>query len=404
MKMLQKLKLIFGIVLYLLELALNLNAFFQHTSGCCSSVWWILPILVFGTFLVNIVTIVNRRGKISFGWYGVAFLLQLGVVLRYFEEGKMLEEDMDNDKKSRKLLRVRFTQALFNSGPQCILHGYILMETWDFPAYIIVSLVVSFMSLVWGFYSFSLSHPDLSKFGTSVLVIFKLGFIISRLVLLSFFLYFFGAFLPALFGPRVLVLQLSAYFFAFYLLCCYLCVKFWNCCGDIESFAFSVWNFTITVLASVFDITACFHGYGWMAAYHFVESAAMFCVGMWVEPQFHSDSDHIDTLRFLVMVVALGGFGVGCVFCCLASCFTDYYDSGALSLCYMYKQANTSSEAPSNSLSVRPTNAIASTSVPDDPSPFSGTAFVVRKEQFVVQGPTHAAVLERTEIYGIERC
>ena len=404
MKMRQILKLIFGIVLYLLELALNLNAFFQHTSGCCSFIWWILPILIFATFLVNIVTILNRRGKISFGWYGVAFLLQIGVVLRYFEEWRMLDEDIENDKKSRKLLRVRFTQALFNSGPQCILHGYILMETWDFPAYIAVSLVVSFMSLVWGLYSFPLTHPDLSNFRTSVLVIFKLGFIISRLVLLSFFLYLFGALLPALFTPRILVL------------CCYLCVKLWNYCGDIESFAFSVWNFTITVLASVFDITACFHGYGWMAGYHFVESAVFFCVGMPAEPEFHSNSDHIDTLRFLIRVVALGGFGVGCVFCCLASCFTDYDDSGVVSLCYMYKRVKTSSEAPSNSLcqrtyahtstnpTVQRTYAHTSTNVPDRPSRFSSTAFVVKKQHIVVQGPTHAAVLERTEIYGIERC
>ena len=181
----------------------------------------------------------------------------------------MLKNDIENDNNCQKLLRVRFTQALFNSGPQCILHGYIMAETWDFPPYVIASLAVSFISLVWGLYSFSPSHPEVSTFGASILVMGKLGFVISRLVLLTFFLYSFGPFLSVLFGPRILVVQFSAYFFAMYFLCCYLCVKFWDCCGDVESFACSVWNFIITMLTSVFDVTACFRHYHWMGTYHY---------------------------------------------------------------------------------------------------------------------------------------
>ena len=420
MKMWQILKLIFGVILYALELGLNLNTFLKHTRECCSSVLWVLLILVCATFLVNIVTITNRRGEFSFCWYGAAFILQLCVVVRYFEEWKMLKNDIENDNKSRKLLRVRFTQALFNSGPQCILHGYIMVETWNFPPYAIASLAVSFISLVWGFYSFSPSHPEVSTFGASILVMGKLGFIISRLVLLTFFAYFFGPFFSLLFGPRILVAQFSVYILAVYLLCCYIFVEFFNCCGDVKTMTFFVWNCFITTLTSTFDVTTCFHGYGRIAILHFVENCVMFCVEMWIEP--YSDSDHIDTIRFLTLTVALGGFGVGWVFSGLAyCCFMDHVDRDAPSLCFKHPPED---ELTHTTHTSTPSYAPASTSAPKDPSPPDTAAFVVKKQHVIVQGPTppdtaafivkkqhvivqgpgHAAVLERTQVCGTERC
>ena len=216
------LKLMFGILLYLLELALNLNALLQYAVNArgydtsveprSESFWGIFVILVFATIFVNVVVIANRGGNIPWYCYGIAFFFPLCAVLRYLEEFSLLERE-----KSRKLLRVRFTQALFNSGPQCILHGYVMIEFWDFPPYAIASLVLSFISLLWGVYSFTPAHPDLSNFGTGVLLIGKLGFIISRLFLVTFFIYSFYYY-----SPLALVLFILIVFYCVQYLIMYL--------------------------------------------------------------------------------------------------------------------------------------------------------------------------------------
>lgn len=138
---------------------------------------------------------------------------------------------------------------------------------------------------------------------------------------------------------------------------------------------------------------------GW---HYFIESGVMFCVEMWVEPLFNSDSNHIETLRFLTKTVVLGGFGVGCVFCCFANCFFMDDDRDGPSLCYIHPPvpADVTTDAP---YVPTPTYAHASTGGPKDPSPPDTGAFVV-EEHVIMQGPTHVAVLQRTQVYGIERC
>ena len=349
MKMWPILKLIFGVVLYLLELALNLNAFFQYAVdipdasssffnayGSSDSFWGILVVLFFATVFVNIVAIRNRGGLIPRYCYGLAFILQLCPVVRYFEEFYLLDRE-----KSLKLLRVRFTQALFNSGPQCILHGYIMVLTWNFPPYAIASLAVSFISLVWGLYSFPLSHPELSTFDASILIVGKLGFIISRLVLLTFFLYSLAYYSPLVFAPFILISIHCILYLTQYLFCCYLCVEFCECCENANKYGCKIWNCFITLLTSMFDVTSCFYGYRWIAVLHFLENFVMFCVEMWADPV---RSENINTLRFLTLTVVLGGFGVGCVFCGLAyCCFMKGRDrKNILSLCYIHPRGEDS--------------------------------------------------------------
>ena len=239
------LKLIFGVVLYLLELALNLNAFFQyavdnrdvsswffHAHGSSNSFWGILVVVFFATVFVNIVAIRNRSGLVPGYCYGLAFILQLCPVVRYFEEFHLPDRE-----ESLQLLRVRFARALFNSGPQCILHGYIMVEAWNFPSYTIASLAVSFISLVWGLYSWGLysfppSHPELSTFDASLLVVGKLGFIIFRLVLLTFFLYSLAYYTPLVLAPFILISIYCILYLVQYLFCCYLCVESCECCDN----------------------------------------------------------------------------------------------------------------------------------------------------------------------------
>ena len=346
------LKLMFGIVLYLLELALNLNAFFQYAvnaRGYDTSVeprpysfWGILGILFFATIFVNVVAIVNRGGNIPWYCYGIAFFLQPCAILRYLEEFSLPKRS--GREKSRKLLRVRFTQALFNSGPQCILHGYIMLEFGDFPPYAIASLVVSFISLLWGIYSFTPAHPDLSNFGTGVLLIGKLGFIISRLFLVTFFIYSSAYYSPLAFLVFVLIVFYCIQYLIMYLFCCYFCVEFCDCCKNANKFGCTLWNCLITMLTSMFDVTSCFYRYSWIAILHFLENFVMFCVEMWADPV---RSDNIDTLRFLTLTVVLGGFGVGCIFCGLAYwCFIERGERDPPSLCYISRRKDIGSRHP----------------------------------------------------------
>ena len=136
----------------------------------------------------------------------------------------------------------------------------------------------------------------------------------------------------------------------------------------------------------------------------------MFCVEMWAEPlDSDSDSDHIETLRFLNKTVVLGGFGVGCVFCCIANVFCIDTDRGTdrddPNLCYIHPSVPADVTTDASHVPIpTPTYAHASTSGPSSPSPPITAAFVVKKQHVIVQGPTHAAVLERTQVYGIERC
>ena len=340
--MLPILTLIIGIVLYLVELALNLNAWLQYAvntfnaRGSSESFWGILIILFFATIFVNIAAVANRGGLIPWYCYGVAFILQLCPVLRYFEEWYLLDRE-----KNLQLLRVCFTQALFNSGPQCILHGYIMVETGNFPSYAIASLAVSFISLVWGLYSFSPSHLELSTFGASLLVVGRLGFIISRLVLLTFFLYSLAYYSPLVFALFILIASHCILYLIQYLFCCYLCVKFCECCENANKYGCKVWNCLITLLTSMFDVTSCFYGYRWIAFLHFLENFVMFCVEMWADPV---RSDNIDTIRFLTLTVVLGGFGVGCVFSALSyRCFMENGSrDDVVSLCYIHPRAEDS--------------------------------------------------------------
>ena len=319
---------IFGVIIYQLELALNLNALMQHVINTRSEIaWGILIILFISTLFFNIVAIVNRTGNISLCFYGIAFVVQLCVVVRYVEEWIA---DEDEHSKNRKLFRVRFTQALLNSAPQCILQCYIMIELWSVPPYAVASLAVSFISLLWGFasvipsdYSLDVSGEDdqpsqQSALCSSVLFLGQVGFLISRLVLFAFFAYSFRLYLLFVFIPRMIAVLLFAYSLVLYLVFCHFCIQRCDCCKGFKTLAISVWNITITLLVSLFDITIGYHGSVYFSLLHFLESISMFCVQMWADPIC---SDNIETLRFFTSFVVLGGFGIGFVFSGVTTCF-----------------------------------------------------------------------------------
>ncbi|CAB4027976.1 PREDICTED: uncharacterized protein LOC106872646 [Paramuricea clavata] len=388
--------ILFGVIIYLLELALNLNAFMQHALNTSSeSAFGILGILIISTLLVNIVAIVNRAGKISPCFYGMAFVIQGCVILRYFEEWR---EGEDEDRRNRKLIRLRFSQALLNSAPQCIVQFYIMVELWSLPSYAVASLAVSFISLLWGFASVTPSDYLLGTseeddqpsqpltFCSSVLFIGQVGFLISRLVLFSFFAYSFRHYLLFVFSVRMIVVHFFAYGLALYFVFCHFCIQCSDCCRDIKTLAFSVWNKTITLLVSIFDVTICYHGYAWFIILHFLENIAMFCVQMWADPIC---SDNIGTLRFLTLCVVLGGFGVGCVF------------SGVVQCCCI--DDDEPIETYSRSSNVPRYPSVATTRVREDPSPPPATAYVIKTERIFMQGPSHEAIVEKTEVIEIKR-
>ena len=386
--MVSPLKLLCGSVLYLLELALNFNLFMQHPSDTALV---IIFILLFATFLVNIVAAFSRAGKISLCFYVVAFFLQMCVIVRHVEE--LLVNDDEN--RSRKRLPVHFAQALLYSALQCVVHCYLIVQLGSFPPYVVASFVVSFFSLLWGFalvtpydYSFeddeNADEPSQpSRFCSVVLIIGQVGFLISRLLLLAFFCWSFGPFITLVFAPQIILVQLFAYGLVPYFLLCHFCIQYFNCCSDMKMFAYSTWKKTITVLVSIFDVTICSPGYNWLVALYFLQSLVMFCVQMWVKPFF---PQNIETLRFVTLRVVLGAFGVGCVFSgvVFCSCIDDV-----------------SSQPATNQVNY-PGTVQASTRVREDPVQSPTAAYVVKRGLYDVS--LDGVVVERTEVYGIERC
>lgn len=394
----RKLKLIVGTVVYLLELILNLNAFFQHMSnahGCRASIWAIFIILCCATVVVNVVAIVNRRDKISLCWYLISFLPQGCVVLRFYEEWKKLDSDIESGNKSRKLRRVRFAQALLNSAPQCILQLYIMMEMWNFPAYATASLFVSSISFVWGFNAYSPPHSSV------VLFIGKLGFIISRVVLVTFNLYSFTKYFHWFLFIRMFEVLYFVCYFVFYFLCCYHCIKCFGCCGRFEGQAYFTWNHAIPMITSFFDVTTCGNSVNALA--YFVECIVMFCVQMWAHPV---RSHHIKTLRLLTLTVVSVGFGIGCIFCGVVY-FCMKSDEEADLLCYIRPPPSPEASPTRQPATVHnnptPSCAIATRNSQINPLPAATTAYVIRKEQVFVQGPSRGAVLQRTQVCEIKR-
>lgn len=189
------------------------------TEGCCAAISGIVIILCCATLVVNIVAIVNRGDEISLCWYVLSFFLQGCVVLRFYEEWRVLDNDVENGNKSRQLRRVRFSQALLNSAPQCILQLYIMVETWNCPSYAIASLFVSSISFVLGFYAHSPPHSSVVL--SLVLFIGKLGLIISRVVLVTFSFYSFSGYLFNFLIIRIVTVV-------------YVCIKIFGCCGCRE--------------------------------------------------------------------------------------------------------------------------------------------------------------------------
>ena len=363
----------------------------QHPSGTADTALVIIFVLLFATFLVNIVAVFSRAGKISLCFYIVAFFLQMCVVVRHVEEWLV----NDDENRNRKRLPVHFAQALLYSALQCVIHCYLIVQLWSFPPYVVASFVVSFLSLLWGFalvtpydYSFeddeNADEPSKpSRFYSICLIIRQVGFLISRLLILAFFCWSFGPFITLVFAPQIVVVQLCAYGLVPYFLLCHFCIQHFNCCSDMKRFAYSVWKTTVTVLVFIFDVTVCSPGYNWLVGLYFLQSFTMFCVQMWVKPFF---PENIETLRFLTLRVVLGTFSVGCVFSGVVFCY-----------CIDDVSSQPATNKANNTRTVQ-----ASTRVHEDPMPSPTAAYVVKRGLYDVS--LEGVVVETTEVYGIERC
>ncbi len=399
------LRLIFGVILYVLELALNIKIAFMHQDKW-NYVFDILAILCCATLLVNIVTIYNRAGMISSWFYALTFVFPFCVILRYFEEWLVLKDDgihQDReDDKCKKMIRVRFAQALLNSAPQCIIQGYIMVRLWSFPPFAIASLAISFISLLWGFASitpvdysmqtFALRPQTSSLCSAGLFLFVRTVLMVSRLTLLVFFLHSFGDLSWAVLSFRMTALLFSAHSFVLFCIFCYLCAISSRCCGSLRDGLF-IWDIIITLLVSFVDVTilSYFRQHqlimsGW--ALHFLESIVMFCFQMWGDP---TRPDNIDSLRFLTLRVFLGGIGISIFLSCVLFCCCDDDDDDCCT--------SRSSPQPSTNDVNHDTSsyAPATTSVTEDPLPPSFAGYVIKTERYPMDG----VVVEKTKVYGI---
>ena len=326
-KTLTALKLVAGLLLYILDVGSDIYVAVRchqedKTSWCAIT---IAIVLVASTVIVNVVAFFTRKRELGICIYGVAFLGQLCVIVRYVEQLVCLKKGNSVDKDSnRKLPQVRCTRALFQSGPQCFIQTYIMLDFWFFPWYIIASTIVSFVSLLWGFTSVPISDVELSEDHANVdennrplrvVIVFffsQLGFLVSRISLLVIFTYAFRFYLALLSSIRLTIFTISAEMYIFYILSCYICISYGCCkCSDIEEFANKVWVVIKIILMSFFDLTICRGKFKKMCILHFLEYGIMFSLVMWCPPVI---SIHMELLRYFALRLVLGGSGAGILF------------------------------------------------------------------------------------------
>ena len=190
-KIFQQLTLLSGLVLYLLDYGSDIYVAYRYWQN--GDVWWFgltVGFIVGPSIILNITAIIQLIDC----WTCLAGVLQLSFIIRYFEAIKSPTKD-----RVYFLTKLHYLETIVESAPQCCLQGYILLQEWKFPAYTVVSIFLSFLSLAWSIISLEKArHEQESKE-------FKLcqGFLFSVTQLCSLI-------------PRLTAIVISVYAFSYY--------------------------------------------------------------------------------------------------------------------------------------------------------------------------------------------
>ncbi|XP_028410704.1 XK-related protein 6-like [Dendronephthya gigantea] len=177
-KKLQRLNLMVGLVLFLFDYGSDIYVAIQYWNN--GEIWWFSLTVVFisvPSIIVNITAII----QVINAWRCIAALLQLSIVIRYFE---VISSPIVDGTYS--LARLRYLETITESAPQWCLQVYIMLRQWSFPSYTIVSSVLSFLSLIWSIRTLEKERvgafeDDFGFCEAFVLVIWQMFTLVSRL-------------------------------------------------------------------------------------------------------------------------------------------------------------------------------------------------------------------------------
>ena len=177
----QRLMMIAGLVLYLTDQSLHICiAILYGINEDFSSLGIALSLIILPYIIVNITASFEDK-KIYFAPV---------VIVRYAKAIKSL-----NNSHVYSLEQLRYLQTITQSAPQWCLQGYIMLRQWNFPWYIIVSMLFSLLSLLWSITFLekakrkakdedNMRHPIL-------FLMWQLCTLISRLFAIVLFIYVF---------------------------------------------------------------------------------------------------------------------------------------------------------------------------------------------------------------------
>ena len=149
------------------------------------------------SIIVNITVIV----QVFNFWRSIMAVLQLSIVVRYIETiispyPPVTRRSAPDRRRIYFLAKLRYLETITKSAPQLCLQLYIMLRQWDFPAYTVVSSVLSFVSLTWSIMTLEKERKIKEEGGYKLEVavlflIWQLFTLVSRLSAIVLFAYVF---------------------------------------------------------------------------------------------------------------------------------------------------------------------------------------------------------------------
>ncbi len=179
--------LVVGMLLYIFDYGSDIYVAIQYWKN--NDVWWFG--MSTGFILVpSIIVNISRIVQVFNFWTCMVAVLQLSIVDRY------IEAIMSPDTYALSLAKLRYLETITESAPQLCLQVYIMLRQWDFPAYTVVSSVLSLLSLAWSITTVEkerkIKEDGVYKLRAAVLfLIWQLFTLVSRLSAIVLFAYVF---------------------------------------------------------------------------------------------------------------------------------------------------------------------------------------------------------------------
>ena len=184
--------LLAGLVLYLFDLGSDIYVAVQYWKN--DEPWWFGTTVMFisvPSLFVNGAAIIQIRNIGTF----LAAIFQLSIVVRYIEV--LIKPSAKSGAFSRTywLEILRYIETIAESAPQWCLQVYIMLRQESYPWYIVISIVLSLLSLVWSIMALEMErrkeYLDFSFINISLFLLWQLLTLVSRLFSIVLFAYVF---------------------------------------------------------------------------------------------------------------------------------------------------------------------------------------------------------------------